>query len=123
MSADELDVAAQFLAALAAAAKTGDRDPLYPFLAADVEWLTPKRDLLGLDDVRENLTWLTPPDNLDVDFDHPDVTDLGDGRFVSEVSEIYRLQSTGEVAYTRRRRVELTIRERKIARYEMRVVA
>jgi ketosteroid isomerase-like protein len=123
MSTDELEVAQRFLAALAAAAKTGDRDLLYPLLASDVQWLTPKRDLVGLDDVRDNLTWLTPPDNLDVDFVDVEVTDLGDGRIVSEVSEIYRLQRTGEVAFTRRREVALTIRERKISRYEMRVVA
>jgi ketosteroid isomerase-like protein len=122
MSTDELEVAQRFLAALAAAAKTGDRDSLYPLLASDVQWLTPKRDLVGLDDVRDNLTWLTPPDNLDIDFVDVEVTDLGDGRVVSEVSEIYRLQRTGEVAFTRRREVALTIRERKIARYEMRIV-
>jgi hypothetical protein len=56
MSADDLEVAREFLAALALAAQTGDRDSLYPFLASDVEWATPKRDLAEIDAVHEELT-------------------------------------------------------------------
>lgn len=54
MSADDLEVAREFLAALALAAQTGDRDSLYPFLASDVEWATPKRDLAGIDAVTKS---------------------------------------------------------------------
>lgn len=77
MSADDLQLAKEFLDALAAAARTGDRDGLYPFLAHDVEWLTPKRDIHGLDEARDQLTWIRPPDHLDVEFVEPDITDLG----------------------------------------------
>ena len=122
MSADDLDVARQFLQALAAAARTGDRDAMYPLLAPEVEWVTPKRELHGIDEIRDQLTWVSPPDNLDVEFGEPELSDLGGGRIVSNVHEIYRLKGTGDFAYARDRRIELTIRDRQIARYEMRVV-
>jgi ketosteroid isomerase-like protein len=122
MSAEDLELAQQFLDALAVAAKTGDRNAVYPLLAPDVEWVMPKRDLRGIDEVRDQLSWVSPPDNLDVDFDPPEVTDLGDGRISSDVHEIYRVRETGEFAYARDRRVELTIRDGTVARYEMKVV-
>ena len=122
VSADELEVARQFLEVLAAAARTGDPEALYPLLAPDVEWSTPQRDLGGLDDVRDHLTWVRPPDNLDIEFDELELSDLGGGRIVSEAREVYRVRETGEEAYTRRRRIEVTIRDGRIARYQMRIV-
>ena len=122
MSADDLKIAKEFLQTLAAAAKTGERDALYPFLAPEVAWLTPQTDLHGLDEVRERLTWLTPKHRLDIEFEETGVTDLGEGRVVSDVHEIYSVKESGEFAYARDRRIELTIREGKIARYEMRIV-
>jgi ketosteroid isomerase-like protein len=121
VSDHDLEVARQLLEALARAAKTGDREALYPLIANDVVWSTPLRDLASLEDVRENLSWVSPPDNLDVDFDELELADLGDGRVLAEVRETYRLLGTGQTAYTRRRRIELTIRDGKVARYEMRL--
>ena len=69
-----------------------------------------------------HLTWVRPPDNLDIEFDELELSDLGGGRIVSEAREVYRVRETGEEAYTRRRRIEVTIRDRRIARYEMRIV-
>jgi len=123
MSDDDLQLASRFLETLAEASRTGDREALYPFLASDIEWVTAKRDLRGIDAVREQLTWLSPSDTLDVEFDEPELTDHGDGRIVSEVHETYRLKESGEFGYARDRRIDLTIRDGKIARYEMRVVA
>jgi hypothetical protein len=60
-------------------------------------------------------------DNLDIEFGEPEISDLGGGRIVSNVHEIYRMKGTGDFAYARDRRIELTIRDRKVARYEMRV--
>ena len=122
VSADDLQIAKDFLETLAAAAKTGERDALYPFLAPDVAWLTPQTDLHGIDEVREGLTCLTPKHRLDIEFEETGVTDLGEGRVVSDVHEIYSVKENGEFAYARDRRIELTIREGKIARYEMRIV-
>ena len=122
MSADDLEVARRFLDVLAAAARTGDAGAVYPLLAPDVEWSTPQRDLGGLEEIRDHLTWVRPPDNLEIEFDELEVRDLGGGRIVSEAREIYRVPGTTEPAYTRRRRVELTVRDRTIARYRMRIV-
>ncbi len=122
VSAADLQIAKEFLETLAAAAKTGERDALYPFLAPDVAWLTPQTDLHGIDEVRERLTWLTPKHRLDIEFEETGVTDLGEGRVASDVHEIYSIKESGEFAYARDRRIELTIREGKIARYEMRIV-
>ena len=63
-----------------------------------------------------------PPDNLEVEFDELELSDLGGGRIVSEPREVYRVRETGEPAYTRRRRIEVTIRDRGVARYQMRIV-
>ena len=95
---------------------------MYPFLAPDVRWVTPPRELVGSDEVREELTWVVPPDGLDIEFGEPVLTDLGGGKVVSVVHELYRVQGTGELAYTRDRQLELTIRAGLIARYEMRIV-
>ena len=122
MSAEDLEFAREFLDVLATAAKTGDRAALYSLLAHDVEWLTPQRDVHGLDAARKELTWVTPPENLDLEFNEPELNDLGGGRVVSDVLEVYRMKQTGEFAYARDRRIQLTIRDGKVARYEMWIV-
>jgi hypothetical protein len=122
VSADDLEIAARFLAALATVANTGERELLYPFLAADVQWVTPRRDLAGIDEVREELTWITAPENFDLEFEATRMNDLGDGRIVTDVHERYRTKATGDVAHTRDRQIELTIRDAQVARYEMRIV-
>ena len=122
MSADDIAVAKEFLETLAAAAKTGERDALFAFLAPDVAWLTPQSDLHGIEEVRDQLTWLTPKHKLDIEFEEEGLSDLGEGRIVSEVHEIYRLKESGDFAYARDRKIELIIRDGKIARYEMRIV-
>jgi ketosteroid isomerase-like protein len=120
VSVEDVAVAKLFLDALADAASTGNGDAVEPFLAADVEWLTPRLVLHGADETRERLAHLGPPDNLDVEFDEPELVDLGNGEIVTEVREVYRMKATRELAYTRERRIELTIRDGKIARCEQR---
>jgi hypothetical protein len=122
MSTDIDEIATDFLTALEAAAKTGERDSVYPFLAAGVEWVTPQRNLVGLDEVRRELTWGNPPDKLDLEFERGEWVHLGEDRVASDVRQVYTLKATGEFAYTRRRRVELTVRDGKVSRYEMRSV-
>ena len=122
MGTDDLDIARQFRIALEAAAKSGDREAVYPFLAADVEWVTPKRTLHGIDEVREELIWGSPPENLDLEFEEGDWLELDDGRVVSDVRQIYRVKGTSDFAYERNRQIELTILDGKISRYEMRIV-
>ena len=121
-STELTEVANGFLAALEAAARTGEREPVYPFLAPDVEWVTPQRELVGVDKIRRELTWADPPDKLDLEFERGELVELGEGRVSSEVRQVYTLKATGEFAYTRLRRVELTVRDGKVSRYEMRSV-
>ena len=122
MSADDLEVARAFLDAVERAAATGDREPVYPLLAPDVAWVMPKRELSGIDALREQLTWGAPPEHLDLEFTTGEMADLDDGRIVADVQEVYRMKGTGDFAYARKLRIELTIRDGKIARYEKRDV-
>jgi ketosteroid isomerase-like protein len=122
VSADDLELARRFLTALEAAAVTGVREPVYPFLAPEVEWVMPKRTLSGIEEIRRDLIWGLPPEKLDIEFEVTEMTDLGGGRIESDVHEIYRMKGTGDLAYTRNRRIELTIRDGAIVRYEMRIV-
>jgi ketosteroid isomerase-like protein len=122
MGAEDVEVAGRFLAALEAAAESGDREAVYPLLAPDVEWVTPKRTLRGIDEIGKELTWASPPENLDLEFEAGDWVDLGDRRVACDVHQVYRWKETGEVSYERERRIELTIRDGKIGRYEMRIV-
>jgi ketosteroid isomerase-like protein len=111
-------VAEAFLDALTAAAKTGDHEALHPLLAHDIEWVTPQREVVGLDHIESELTWLAPPDHLDVEFDGVATHDLGEGRFAAQAVEIYRVKTTGEQAYERTVSIEFDVRDGKIARYE-----
>jgi ketosteroid isomerase-like protein len=122
VSSDDLAVAKQFLDALEAAANSGDHEPLFPLLAPDVEWLTPLRSLRGIAEVRDQPSWpwIAPRTNLHIRFEELETKDLGDGRVVSGFREIYRAKSTGDFAYARDRRIDLTVRGDKIARYELR---
>jgi ketosteroid isomerase-like protein len=122
MSVQDLAVARVFFDALASAARTGDRDGLYPLLSSDVEWLTPLRSVRGLGKLRDEPSWPwgMPRPAFDVDFEQKETVDLGDGRVVADFREIYRMKETGDFAYARDRQIELTVRGEKIARYELR---
>lgn len=120
MSDRDLELAREFLGALAVAAKTGEAEAVYPLLAQDVEWLTPQFALSNVGEVRERMEWFSPREQLEVEFGEPELADLGNGRIASDVQEVYRMKDTGEFAYARQRRIELTIHEGVITRYEMR---
>jgi ketosteroid isomerase-like protein len=122
MSAQDLAVARQFLEALVSAVRSGDRDGLYPLLDSDVEWQTPQRSVRGLGELQNepHWPWGMPRPTFNVDFEEKETVDLGDGRVVTDVREIYRMKETGDFAYARERQIELTISGEKISRYEMR---
>jgi len=121
MAPADVELANRFRAALEAAATTGDRSAVYPFLAEDVEWVAPQRTLHGLDEVKQNMLWGYPPERLDLEFQAGDWEDLGEGRVACDVHQVYRMKKTGEFAYKRDRRIELTIRNEKISRYETQI--
>jgi ketosteroid isomerase-like protein len=122
MAASEAEIANRFREALEVAIGTGDLEGVYPLLAPDVEWVTPQRTLRGIDEVREQLDWIKPSETFDFEFSEGEWVDQGDGRFVLDVHEVYRSKETGDFGYARDRRVDLTIRDGQISRYEMRIV-
>ena len=119
MGAQDVEVAERFRVALEAAVRTNDREAVYNLLAPDVEWVMPKRTLRGIDEMRREWTWGSSPESFDYEFEEGDWVDDGDGRLGCDVREIYRLKETGDFAYARRRRIQVTISEGKITRYEM----
>jgi ketosteroid isomerase-like protein len=121
MSAEDLAVARRFLDTLAAAAKSRNLEDVYPLLDPDVHWMTPQRDLRGAAEVSGVFSWYTPDESRhEVEFEIENLADLGGGKITTDFQEIYRTKQTGELAYARDRRIVLTIREGKIASYEMR---
>jgi hypothetical protein len=120
VSTDDAQLAEQFLDALREAALTGSLEPVFPYVAEDVEWMP--RALSGIDELREHPTLGRPPEELELEFELGELKDLGDGRFEVDVRQLYRMKSTGDVASTRDRRIELVVRDGKVARYDMQVV-
>ncbi len=119
MGAQDVEVAKRFRGALETAIRTNDREAVYALLAPDVEWVTPKRTLHGIDEMRREWTWGSSPESFDYEFEEGDWVDDGDGRLACDVREIYRLKESGDFAYARPHRVQLTIQGGKITRYEM----
>jgi ketosteroid isomerase-like protein len=122
MAAADVDVAERFRVALEGAVRTGDREAVYELLAPDVTWVIPQRTLRGLDEMRQDWSWGSAPETFDYEFEEGGWVDVGDERVACEVQEIYRMKNTGEFAYRRTVRVELTIHDGKIDRYELRVL-
>ena len=122
MAEQDVEVAERFRVAVEGAVRAGDLEPVYPLLDPDVEWVTPQRTLRGIDEVKQQLNWISGPETFDFEFREEDWVDHSDGRLACRVHEVYRLKDTGEFAYERDRVVELEIRGGKISRYEMRIV-
>ena len=122
MAAEDVELAERFRVALEAAVRTDDREAVYALLAPDVEWVTPQRTLHGVDEMRESWTWGSSPETFEYVFEKGDWVDHGDGRLSCDVHQVYRLKETGDFAYERNRRVQLTVRNGEISRYEMTIV-
>lgn len=120
MAAEELEIAARFRAAVETAFRTGDQSDVLQLVAPDVEWITPQRTLQGIDELRAWPVWRRSAEDFDFEFEEGNWVDHGGGRVACDVKQIYRVKQTGEFAYEHLRRVELTIRDRKISRYELR---
>lgn len=119
MSAEDVDLAKRFRAALEAAFATGDRELVYAFFADDIEYTSPRRTLRGLDEVREKLSWGGGElENLDSEYEDGEWQDLGESHVVSEDRVVQRWKETGEIAAVMLVTVDLTTRDGKIARLE-----
>jgi hypothetical protein len=120
MLAPDLDTAQQFQSAVGVALRTGDFGPVVALLAPDVECVMPQHSLLGVDAITEELSRARPAESLDVEFENGDWKGLGNGRYSCEIRLLYRSKVTGELSYSRDRSFELTIRDGKVSRFEMR---
>ena len=119
MTTEELEVAERFRTALETAVQTADREAVFALLDHDVEWITPQRTLHGIDEMRADWTWGSSPETFEYAFEEGDWVDHGDGRLSCDARQVYRMKETGDFAYERDLRVQLTIRNGKISRYEM----
>jgi len=120
VAAADLEVATRFRTALEAAVRTGDNSGVLQLVAPDVEWITPQRTLQGIEELRTWPVWRQLAEAFDFEFGDERWVDHGDGRVACEVKQIYRVKQTGDFAYEQIRRVELTIHDRKVSRYELR---
>jgi len=119
VSAEDVEIAKRFEAALDMAFETGDRELVYAFFADDIEYTTPHRTLRGLSEIREKLEWGSrEKENLDVELEQGEWQDVGGGHVVSESRMVQRWKETGEVAATMRINVDPRIRDGRITRYE-----
>jgi hypothetical protein len=120
MPAPDLDTAQQFHAAAEDAVRTGEFGPVVALLAPDVECVTPQHTRSGVDAMIEELSRVRPPETFEVEFEDGHWKELGNGRYSCETHAHFRLKVTGEVSYSRDRSFDVTIREGKVSRYEMR---
>jgi ketosteroid isomerase-like protein len=122
MSSNDIAIANRFRAALETAVRTGDHEAVLALLDPDVEWVTPQRTLQGVDELKAWRIWGSSGKSFDFEFAEGEWVDHGDGRLTCDVHQVYRVKETGDFAYERERRVELTIRGGLISRYEIRSV-
>jgi uncharacterized protein (TIGR02246 family) len=102
-----------------------DTEAAAALLAPDLEWVVVSGESLrGIDEVRKYYAGSGSggPENLDVEFDPGELEDLGDGHVSAVNHQLYRWKQTGELAYERRARIEYTIRDGRIVRYEARLL-
>ncbi len=117
MTAEDINVAEQLLEAV----ERDDREGVYALFADDIEYVTDRRTLRGIDEVREKLSWGGPKENLDVELEAGEWVDHGHGHLARDFHQVMRWKESGEIADQVRGRLDLRIRDGKIARYERRV--
>jgi hypothetical protein len=122
VASDDVEIATRFRAALETAVETGDHGALLELVAPGVEWVTPLRTLQGVDELATWRVWGSSGESFDFEFGEGEWVDRGDGRVDCEVHQVYRVKGSGDFAYERQRRIELTIKDGKVSRYEVRVV-
>jgi ketosteroid isomerase-like protein len=117
MSAEDIALANHLLVAV----DRDDREGTYALFSDDIEYVTDRRTLRGIEEIREKLIWGGPKENLDIEIEGDGWVDLGDGHLVQDFRRIMRWKESGEVADQVRGRIDLRIRDGKIIRYERRV--
>jgi hypothetical protein len=119
-SAPDLDIAQQFRAAAEDALRTGDFEPVVALLAPDVDCVMPQHSVQGVDALVEELSRVRPSERFDVEFENGDWKSLGKGRFSCEIRALYLSKVADDLSYSRDRSFQLTVRDGKVGRFEMR---
>jgi len=119
VSADDLELARQLHGTM----DSGDLEALYSLLCDDVEWVTDRRTLRGLAEIREKFGEKSSEslENLDPEWDGGEWERGGDGAVVCQSRFVLRWKETGEIATSSNVRETVTSRDGKVARYERRV--
>jgi hypothetical protein len=116
----DLETAQQFQSAFEAALNTGDFGQVGALLAPDVECVMPQHSVYGVQAMVEELSRARPAESFGVEFESGDWKRHGDGRYSRKVRVVVRRKETGELSFSRDRSYEVTIRDGKVSRYEMR---
>lgn len=117
MVADDLELARQFHEAMG-----GDLEEFFALLCDDVQWVTERRTLSGLPEMREKLR-VGPREgyeSLDREYDIGDWERESDGAVTCRSRIVLRWKETGEVATTCDVHETVTFCDGKVARYERR---
>ena len=119
MSNADLELARRFANALG----SRELEAICAFLAGDAEWVTDRRTLRGLSEIRGKLGEKSGEshENLDPEVGSVEWDDGEDGRVVCRYRFSLLWKQTGEVAAASNVREEVTIRGGKIVRYERRM--
>ena len=120
MLAQDLDTAQQFQAAAEDALRSGDFAAIVALLAPDVECVMPQRSVYGVEATTEELRRARPSERFDLRFDSGEWKELGNGRYSCEIRAHYRSTVSDDLSYSRDRSFEVTIRDGKVSRFEMR---
>jgi ketosteroid isomerase-like protein len=120
MSAPDLEIAEQFRSALETALGTGDFEAVVALLAPDVECVMPQHVLNGVDAFTEELSRVRPSERFAVEFENGDWKSHGNDRLSCQIRALYRSKVSDDLSYSRDRSFELTIRDGKVSRFEMR---
>jgi ketosteroid isomerase-like protein len=119
VSGEVADTARRYREALLA----GDLETAVGLLHPDVVLVLPRGTLVGVDDVRAFLAGQSPLENLDVETHAGELQPVNCARVRSVNTQVWRWRESGDVAYERRSEAEYTVRDGKIARLEVRIVA
>lgn len=120
MPASDLDTAQQFQSAAEDAWRSGDFGLVRALLAPDVECVTPQHSVTGVEATMEELRRARPPETFNLEFETGEWKELGDRLYSCELRVYFRSKVADDLSYSRDRSFELTIRDGKVSRYEMR---
>ncbi|MGN6558224.1 MAG: hypothetical protein ACTHMY_12380 [Solirubrobacteraceae bacterium] len=89
-------------------------------LAPDVECITPLHSLTGVEATIEELGRARPPETFGLEFETGEWKELGNRRYSCELRVYLRSKVADDLSYSRDRTFELTIRDGKVSRKELR---